>query len=75
MWAYGASLDEDKNQFSNTWKSISRIKFPEVGMCFDYFYEPLESCWKHWDTVVTPFNREYEGLYSNMVVPTAETTR
>jgi len=29
MWAYGASLDEDKNSFSNTWKAISRIKFPE----------------------------------------------
>jgi dynein heavy chain len=63
MWAYGASLDEDKNQFSNSWKAISRIKFPETGMCFDYFYEPLESCWKHWDTVVAPFNKEYEGLY------------
>jgi hypothetical protein len=23
MWAYGASLDEDKIQFSNAWKSLS----------------------------------------------------
>jgi hypothetical protein len=44
-------------------------------MCFDYYYEALESTWKHWDTVVAPFNKEYEGLYQNMVVPTAETTR
>jgi len=45
MWAYGASLDEDKIQFSNTWKGLSGKQF------------------------------KYEGLFSNLVVPTADTTR
>ena len=31
MWAFGASLDEDKLSFSNGWKSISKVKFPELG--------------------------------------------
>lgn len=75
MWAYGASLDEDKNSFSNQWKNLSKIKFPEGGMCFDYFYDVLEGCWKHWDSMMGDFNTEYEGLFENLVVPTAETTR
>jgi hypothetical protein len=27
MWAYGASLDEDKIQFSNQWKSLAAKPF------------------------------------------------
>jgi hypothetical protein len=41
MWAYGASLDEDKLSFSNLWKGMSKVKFPDVGQCFDFFYDPL----------------------------------
>jgi len=29
MWAYGGSLDEDKLSFSNGFKSVSKIKFPD----------------------------------------------
>lgn len=75
MWAFGASLDEDKMSFSNGWKSASKIKFPEQGTCFDYFYDVLESNWIHWETIVEPIDKAYEGLYNNLVVPTAETTR
>jgi dynein heavy chain len=49
MWGYGASLDEDKLSFSNSWKSASKIKFPDVGQCFDFFYDPLKAQWVHWD--------------------------
>lgn len=75
MWAYGGSLDEDKLSFSNGFKSASKIKFPELGQCFDYFYDPLVGNWSHWDTMVPPFDKSYEGLFSNLVVSTAETTR
>lgn len=43
MWAYGASLDEDKLAFSNSWKGCSKIKFPDVGQCFDFFYDPAKA--------------------------------
>jgi len=75
MWAYGGSLDEDKLSFSNSFKSMSKVKFPDVGQCFDYFFNPLEGQWQHWDTEVGAFDKNYEGLFSNLVVPTAETTR
>lgn len=75
MWAFGASLNEDKNSFSNSWKSASKIKFPENGMCFDYYFDVLQGTWIHWDTKVEPFDTSYDGLYNNLVVPTVETTR
>ena len=31
MWAYGASLDEDKLTFSGIWKGMAKIKFPDQG--------------------------------------------
>jgi dynein heavy chain, axonemal len=76
MWAYGGSLDEDnKGNFSKTFIGMSKIKFPEGGQCFDYFWDPLEGGWRHWETKVPKFDSNYEGLFNNLVVPTAETTR
>lgn len=75
MWAYGGSLDEDKLSFSNSFKSASKVKFPDQGQCFDYFFDPLEGNWRHWETCVAAFDKGYEGLFQNLVVPTAETTR
>jgi dynein heavy chain len=44
MWAYGGSLDEDnKNGFSKSLMAASKIRFPEGGQCFDYFWDPLEA--------------------------------
>lgn len=74
MWSFGASLTEDKISFNNVLKSVSKVRFPEQGQCFDYYYDPLTLGWVHWMTKV----RKYEagdGLFSNIVVPTAETTR
>ena len=31
MWAFGASLTEDKISFNNILKSVSKVKFPDVG--------------------------------------------
>ena len=77
MWAYGASLDEDKVSFSNSIKSLTNgnLKFPEAGQVFDYFYDVIEGKWTHWDEVVGDYNKEFEGLFENLVVPTADTTR
>jgi hypothetical protein len=42
MWAFGATLLEDKIWFNNMLKSAVKIKFPDVGQCFDYFYDPIQ---------------------------------
>jgi len=52
MWAYGGSLDEDKLSFSGMFKGMSKVKFPDTGQCFDYFFNPIEGQWQHWDTEV-----------------------
>jgi dynein heavy chain len=76
MWAYGGSLDqEDKSAFSKTLIAQSRVKFPEGGQCFDYFYDPIEMGWKPWSSRVAAMDPHFEGLHINLVVPTAETTR
>lgn len=76
MWAYGGSLDEDsKPSFSKNIMASAKPKFPEGGQCFDYFFDPLEMQWKHWETMVPKFDPNFEGLFQNLVVPTAETTR
>lgn len=77
MWAFGASLTEERNWFNGYCKSCSRIKFPDEqgAQCFDYFFDPIRNGWVHWNEKVSPYNTEYEGLFNNIVVPTAETTR
>jgi len=77
MWALGAGMNESKSRFSGGWKSGSqKIKFPDApNQCFDYFLDPLAGEWVLWDEMVAPFDKEYEGLFANLVVPTAETTR
>ena len=45
MWSFGASLTDDKISFNNILKSASKIKFPEAGQCYDYYYDPLQLSW------------------------------
>jgi len=77
MWALGAGMNETKGRFSGNWKSSSqKVKFPDTNnLCFDFFFDPFEAQWVLWDEKVKSFNAEYEGLFANLVVPTAETTR
>jgi dynein heavy chain len=73
-WALGGGMDEDKNAFSNSWKSLSKKKFPEAGQCFDYYYDPIKDYWVAWDTVTPAMDKDFEGLYQNLIVPTSSTT-
>jgi dynein heavy chain len=75
MWSFGAALSEDKISFNNILKSMSKIKFPEGGQCFDYFYDPLQLNWVHWMTKVKKYDTQDDQLFNNIVVPTSETVR
>lgn len=77
IWSFGASLEDDeKISFANGLKSMSqKIKFPEAGTVYDYFFDPIECAWKHWQDQVVAYDENFDGLYTNLVVPTAETTR
>lgn len=74
MWSFGASLTEDKISFNNILKSQAKVKFPEAGQCYDYYFDPLQLQWINWTILVKKYEVT-EGLYNNIVVPTAETTR
>jgi len=36
--------------FSGLWKSIAKVKFPDPGLCYDYYYEIKEGAgkWAPW---------------------------
>ena len=74
MWSFGAPLSEDKLSFSTTLKSQSK-KFPEQGQVWDFYFDPLQMQWLPWSGRTKPFDTTYDGMYSNIVVPTVETTR
>jgi dynein heavy chain len=76
IWACGGPINEAKVSFSNAIKASStRVKFPEGGLCFDYYFKPTLLDWDHWTNRVKAFDTSYDGLFNNLVVPTAETTR
>lgn len=75
MWSFGGALDEGKITFSNRLKSSSKVKMPEQGQCYDYFFDPLRLDWIHWDELVTKYEPSYDQLFQNIVVPTADTVK
>ncbi len=45
MWAIGGSIgggqDDEKDQkdFNSLWRTVSKIRYPEGGLIFDYFWK------------------------------------
>jgi dynein heavy chain len=75
MWSFGASLTEDKISFNNVLKHSAKVKFPDVGQCYDYYFHPIEGQWVPWTNVVKSFEPGYDQMFQNIIVQTAETTR
>ena len=75
IWAFGGTIAEDKLQFSNMIRQVSKVKFPEGGQVFDYYFDPMAIAFKPWAEKVDAYDTEYDGLFQNLVVPTAETAR
>jgi len=76
MWAFGGSVgggqddEKDQKEFSSMWRSYSKgVKFPDAGLCFDYFFDVATMSWKHWSQEIpeyvavgldeNPFNKIY----------------
>lgn len=76
IWSFGACLDESKREFNGYLRSTcTKLKFPEAGSVYDYFYDPIENKWIHWMEKVKPFDPTFDGLFSSLVVGTSETQR
>ena len=53
----------------------SRVKFPDSGYVYDYYFDVLKGTWSPWMDRVKPYDANYSGLFANLIVPSAETTR
>jgi len=75
MWSFGATLSEDRISFNGQMRSMCKVKIPEGGMCFDYYFSPATLQYEPWAEKVHAFSGDMGDLFQNLVVPTAETTR
>ena len=80
MWAVGGSIggqddDKDLRDFNNVWKANAKIKYPEGGLCLDYYFDPQKLAWAHWNTRVESYVPAEEVTFSKIYVPTVQTVR
>ena len=56
--------------FSTSWKSVSKIKFPEVGLVYDYYYDINEHKWASWTTLLEKYQDVPTdiNIFSNITV-------
>ncbi|KAL7489135.1 hypothetical protein ACHAW6_014715 [Cyclotella cf. meneghiniana] len=86
MWAFGGPMIADKSgdyrkKFSEQFASSFGAKFPNEGMCFDYFYDPISGECILWQTLVpthapAPIGTSPgETPFNELFVETVETVR
>lgn len=66
-------------EFNYIWRAAAKIKFPEPGLCFDYFFDVSENKWSPWkvqDALISPSTTtDSSPIFSSIYVPTLHTTR
>jgi dynein heavy chain len=78
IWSFGGPLSDSKISFNGQLRGMAgRVKFPDGGLVYDYYFDVLKGGWSLWSEKVAAFNGDLLGaeLFSNLVVPSAETTR
>ena len=75
MWSIGGGMADDRMSYNSWMKSISKIKFPEAGNCFDYYFDPMTGNWASWLDKVETYAPVPDQLFTNIVVPTLDTVR
>ena len=71
----GQDDDKDLRDFNNLWKANAKIKYPESGLCLDYFFDPVKLAWTHWNNRVEAYIPADEPVFSKIYVPTVQTVR
>ena len=56
-------------------RSLVKIKFPEGGLCYDYFWNLEENKWNYWGNKIPVYEHIDEPIFSKIFVPTIHTTR
>ena len=58
MWSYGGSVgggqddNEILNKFNGVFRSLVKVKFPEGGLVYDYYYSVEENKWVNWESKI-----------------------
>ena len=56
IWAFGGTIGEEKLGFSNMVRQVSKVKFPEGGQVFDYYFDAMTITFKPWAEKVDPYD-------------------
>jgi len=76
MWSFGAACDDDSFiSFSGMLKNKAKVKFPDQGLCYDFYFDVMKNDWVHWEEKVPAYEAQFDQLYQNIVVPTADTIK
>ena len=88
MWAFGGvmtigktSLDDGRKNFHEVFMPMFGNKMPKEGICFDYFWNPIEECWTDWNEHIPVYESVPIGSgpgetpFSDLFVPTCDTVR
>lgn len=81
MWAFGGPMVVDKSgdfrkKFSEEFTSTFDTKFPKDGLCFDYFFNPEQGEFVHWNSKLIPYNPASNQVnFGSIFINTLETTR
>jgi dynein heavy chain len=83
IWALGGGFNVEKGAdmrkiFSDYWRSEfgkSALKFPEEGLVFDYFIDSETKKCAHWNEQIPVYTHSEATAFSEILVPTLDTTR
>ncbi|CAK0818712.1 unnamed protein product [Prorocentrum cordatum] len=80
MWSIGGAVADDKvtnhrKNFNSFMKGLSKVKFPDVGDCFDYFFDPKAREWVSWEDKVQAYEPIADRMYQNIVISNMELER
>jgi dynein heavy chain len=76
MWGMGGPLI-NRSIINTVVKNAapSKIRFPENGMVFDYYFECSSNTWQPWSKITPEFNIPENSLFENIIVPNTELVR
>jgi len=76
IWSFGGAFTDAQISYNGLLRGMAgRVKFPDGGLVYDYYFDVLKGTWSLWSEKVKPYNPDFDGLFANLVVPSAETTR
>jgi dynein heavy chain len=80
MWSIGGAVADDKvtnyrKYFNSYMKGLSKVKFPDTGDCYDFYYDLKTKEWASWEDCVVPYNPIADRMYQNIVISNFEIER